>query len=260
MPKKAIKDGHDWSEGEVFKALESIYGDPERWTVVKQVPDATSFDKKRTCDAMVFSCWKSEGIAVHGFEIKVARGDWLRELQQPEKSFEFRQRSNYWWIAAPEGIVNLEELPSEWGLRTVAKTADGFSSKIRRQPTYYADANWKVSFVVALARACWRLSPERLANADLIKQTYDQGYEAGKIAAERDGLDYKVRNEVAECRRILAEFKDLSGFELHEWLVKDYAKAVRAFMKLQEVKRDLKYPIESIERILKEVKELSKQV
>lgn len=55
---------------------------------------------------------------VHGFEVKISRGDWLREYRtEGAKSWAWRQWYSHWWIVVPDAnIVKMEELPEDWGL------------------------------------------------------------------------------------------------------------------------------------------------
>jgi hypothetical protein len=46
----------------------------------------------------------------------VSRGDWLRELKDPDKAETIAQYCERWWIVAPKEIVRKEELPVTWGL------------------------------------------------------------------------------------------------------------------------------------------------
>lgn len=234
---KKIKD-HHWTEAQVFKALEAHYCGADKWVLVPQIPDATSWNKVRTCDAMAFHCWRSEGIAVHGFEIKVSRADWLHELQKPEKSIGFVKRCHYWWIATPVGIVDLQELPATWGLREVWRNEDGtFASKVRRPATWNAEASWDVHFIVALARVCYRKSPDRIADAADLKAEFDRGYELGVQQTEnrlhQQSGSANVLNELNELKKSVAEFEQNSGLDL-QWRPGDIGKAVQLFREFQK--------------------------
>lgn len=66
-------------------------------------------------DLVAVGTWPSTGFVVHGFEIKVSRADWLRELKDPSKSVEGRSKVDHWWLAAPDGILKEDELPDGWG-------------------------------------------------------------------------------------------------------------------------------------------------
>lgn len=100
---------------ELLALLRAKYA-PPAFALVTEVPDATSLNKSRSCDAMAFGCWKSAGMVIHGFEIKVSRSDWLKELQDRSKAATFEPFVHHWWIVAAPGIVKLEELPGAWGL------------------------------------------------------------------------------------------------------------------------------------------------
>ena len=86
----------------------------------------------RRCDLISFGVWKSTGNKVIGHEIKVDRGDWLRELQQPDKADAFATYVDAWYLVAPPGVVRLEELRPAWGLLELSRSD---SLRVRRQPT-----------------------------------------------------------------------------------------------------------------------------
>lgn len=88
----------------------------DEWATFFEVPDKTG-TPSRFCDCMAFNLWPSRGFAVHGFEIKASRSDWLRELKQPSKANPFFSRVNYWWLVVGNpSIVKRGELPDGWGL------------------------------------------------------------------------------------------------------------------------------------------------
>jgi hypothetical protein len=88
---------------------------PGEWALMQEVAPSTG-GGTRYADAVAVNLWKSRGHAIHGFEIKVSRSDWLRELKQPAKAEDVYSYCNHWWIVAPAGVVNDGELPPNWGL------------------------------------------------------------------------------------------------------------------------------------------------
>ena len=250
MAKRSAIDGVEWTEADVFAALGTAHPGPDKWTLVPHLPDATSLDKVRTVDAMAFGCWKSECIGVHGYEIKIARSDWLREIQQPEKSRDFQDRCNYWWVAAPEGVVKLEELPGNWGLREVAKTADGYTVKIRRQATLNQTPVFEMPFVVALARACYRKSPDRIAD----QAERDAAYKRGRDEARADKSEPReitsMKRELSELKDRVAAFELASGLSIDRLGARNIGAQVKAFQALgnpSEVFTDI---VDRLERLL----------
>ena len=66
------------------------------------------WDSKRTADFMAFDTCNTggNGLAYTGHEIKCSRADWLTELKSPEKSQEFIQHCDYWYLVVSDsGIV-----------------------------------------------------------------------------------------------------------------------------------------------------------
>ncbi len=70
----------------------------------------------RRIDLWAMKCAPSAGMPAHAIEVKVSRSDWLRELKKPRKRRAAMAISNYFWIAAPVGIVKDGELPEGCGL------------------------------------------------------------------------------------------------------------------------------------------------
>lgn len=72
---------------------------------------------KRRADALYVGFFASRGKRLTGFEVKVARSDWLAELDQPAKAETWHAHCHDWYIVAPDtDIVRPEELPDGWGL------------------------------------------------------------------------------------------------------------------------------------------------
>jgi hypothetical protein len=85
-----------------------------------EVNNATGFTGGRQfADALVVSLWPSRGIWFAGVEVKVSRHDWGREVGQPTKSAEIQAFCDYWWVAAPVGVVPIAEVPETWELLEV---------------------------------------------------------------------------------------------------------------------------------------------
>lgn len=83
---------------------------------VEEVPNAAGFKVTNYADAIAVGLWNSRGLNIHGFEIKVSRSDWLKELKTPTKADAFIRYCDFWYIVASEGVVELAELPENWGL------------------------------------------------------------------------------------------------------------------------------------------------
>lgn len=57
-----------------------------------------------------------------GFEVKVSRSDYLRELAQPEKAEHWRQHCHRWFLVASDKTIVRDDLPEGWGLIVPSKS------------------------------------------------------------------------------------------------------------------------------------------
>ena len=75
----------------IINALAAKFKAPE-YAFLTEVRNSVGFSSKvRTADAMAMSLWPSRGLYMTGFEVKVSRADWKKELEQPEKAEELAQ-------------------------------------------------------------------------------------------------------------------------------------------------------------------------
>lgn len=102
-------------EDELQGRIEGKYPHPA-WTVLRHVRDGTGFMRAgQEADAIAFGTWPSRGFQILGFECKSSRADWLNELKNPQKAEIFFGYCDEWWVVSGEGVVNLEEVPPNWG-------------------------------------------------------------------------------------------------------------------------------------------------
>lgn len=103
----------------IIEALSKRYAPPE-YAFLTEVRNSVGFQSKvRTADAMAMSLWPSRGLYMTGFEVKVSRADWKKELRSPEKAEELARYCKHWFVACPENLIPIDEVPSGWGLISV---------------------------------------------------------------------------------------------------------------------------------------------
>lgn len=114
----------DMTEREVLRLLRERHPAPA-WGFLEHVANGTGRHQGRTADAVAMSLWPSRGLELHGFEVKVYRSDWLRELKDPAKADEIATRCHRWWVVAgDDSIVAQGDLfPQTWGLMVVREGA-----------------------------------------------------------------------------------------------------------------------------------------
>ena len=101
---------------EIYAALRARYCAPEH-ALFFEVANGTGSNIRRYADAVAMNLFPSRGLTLSGFEVKVSKHDWRRELKSPHKAEEgIFKYCDHWWVVAPSGIVGKDELPSTWGL------------------------------------------------------------------------------------------------------------------------------------------------
>ena len=172
--------------------------------LLSEVRNQTGYSRRvRSADALAVSLWPSRGIWFAGIEVKVFRNDWLRELKQPDKSTEIQQFCDYWWIAAPSGIVKIEEVPETWGLYEI----EGKKVKVTRPAPKLSPLPLTQEFVASVFRnQADQLDGARMAGHALGYAEAEQKLSADKLA-ELEGKLVTVQRELDVVKRQL-EFKE----------------------------------------------------
>jgi hypothetical protein len=207
------------TEFELFQALRPRYP-AQQYALFPQVANATGANRPRHCDAIALSLWPSRGLHLTGFEMKSYRGDWLRELNNPQKAEDIAQFCNYWWIvAANNNIVQDGELPHTWGLlvwsesrkQLIRKTAAKF-----RPPTKTPD----IAFIAAVMRSAQEVVTPDGVIASARHQAFQEGFEKGAQSGIYD------KQELDRLRMQVRDFEKYSGVKLAFWSGEDIGSAV----------------------------------
>ena len=111
MPRSGI------SAASVKASLRDRYAAPE-WAILFEVADRTGTGASRRVDAVAMNFYPSRGLEVHGFEIKVSRSDWRRELVDPAKAEANFGACDRRWLVAPPGVVTRANCGRPGGIST----------------------------------------------------------------------------------------------------------------------------------------------
>lgn len=200
------------------------------FALVTQVPDATSYEKSRTADAIAVGCWKSAGIKVHGFEIKVSRNDWRREMQDRDKSAVFERHCHHWWIVAPKGVVQLDELPSTWGLMVASET--------KLTTAKLGDLRTAEPIEVAFLAGLLRRALDENGRQDEVRGAYQRGHtdgwKEGQKNREKKNIEQELIDKVAALGQRIADFEQASGVRINKWDGGDVGAKFKQFLRLME--------------------------
>ena len=210
----------DWTAGRLMGLVRDRYPANE-WVLLEQVREGTGFGNHRTADAIAMNLWPSRGLALHGFELKVDRRDWLRELAQPEKAEAIARMCDAWWIVAPKDVVHLGELPAGWGLLTAGKKLVATRAAEIRKPGSQVDR----SFVAAVLRRAREVVSDNDKLRDEHQRGFDEGMKAGGKLEAREVLDERRRADA--LHKSILDFESASGVRICSWNAGEVGGAVR---------------------------------
>lgn len=199
---------------ELRQMLAKKYCAPE-YAFFAELPAATGGATRRA-DGFSISLWKSRGIYFTGFEIKVARSDWLNELKNPKKAEAIGKFCDYWYIVAPDtSVVKLHELPETWGLMTV----DGRGLCIKKQAVKIDAEPMTRNFLASLFRQMDEtINPEReLRQAENLG--FRKGLEVGQNnESERWQKKYAdMETKAQQYATLIREFEQATGIRLNSY-------------------------------------------
>jgi len=212
MAKKSTKK---WTAAEITQLLRNRH-DGQEWAFVTEVPNGTGLDMDRRCDGLAMCLWPSKGLHLHGYEIKVNRSDWLNEIQDVSKAAAFSRFCHYWWIAAPVGLVKLEELPATWGLMCPTSTG-GLRAK---KPATLTDPELpNHSLLAGMFRAACKASASEATIRAARREGYSDGYDsATKSKQHSDAHEHRdLERRLNTLQQSVDAFEATSGVRIRAY-------------------------------------------
>jgi len=210
------------TSSDIGKALRERYAAPE-YALFFEVANGTGSNIRRYADAMAMSLFPSRGLTMHGFEVKVSRSDWKRELDNPRKAEEGNFRyCDHWWIVTTPNIVQPGELPKTWGhleLQTTGDIERGFTSKLKlKVPAPVLDAEqMSRNFIAALLRRADEANKaeiryEVMEQTSVLRKQLDD-VQRDNEAAIREAVDTRTERH-RELVETVRQFEQVSGIKL----------------------------------------------
>lgn len=212
--------------GNLIAALRARFAAPA-FAFLEQVRNRTGYGGDiRTADALAMSLWPSRGLELHGFEVKVSRSDWTRELAAPDKADEIARYCDRWWVVVPKmsDIIHAGELPPTWGcleLRGKKLVAVVEAPKLDAAPPTKA----MLCGILRNAADAQRLMVPKSEIQAEIAAAFDRGHDAGEKST-----DYKTRgaqSALDHLRSQVASFEAASGVKIDTWNSGPIGEAVR---------------------------------
>lgn len=192
--------------GLLVNRLRAHFSAPE-YALFLEVMATTGFGANRRTDAVAISLYPSRGLMVHGFELKVSRADWLREMKDTTKAEEIFGFCDYWWLVMGDtSIVKDGELPDPWGL--IVPRGDGLYVK-KKAPKLEPKPLTR-GFVAALARRANEAAHEAIEDRVQLATLKVRQDAARDVARARD----EQNNRSADLFKRVREFEAASGLNI----------------------------------------------
>lgn len=208
----------------IVNQLRERYPAPE-WAIFFEVANGPGSTHRRYADAVAMSLFPSRGLDIHGFEVKTARADWLRELKKPEKAETIASSCDFWWVVAgDEKVVDKNEVPRNWGL-LVSK------GDVLKQVKIAERLNPKPitrKLVAAILRRADEWAKVQSENDARVVAAREAGIEEGKGVSTWEGR--QAKEDLEKLTKRLAKFEKASGVVIDRYDGENIGEAVKAFL------------------------------
>lgn len=214
------------TEADILQLLAARYEAPA-WAFLRHVADGTGARKGRTLDGMAMSLWPSRGLHLHGFEVKISRGDWQRELADPAKADGFAAVCHAFWLVAPKEIVKPGELPPTWGLLV----PHGKGLRVEKEAPLQERSPMPWDMLAAFLRGVVKVQEDMVPRSEIeaqLRAAREKGAERARSEAAADSSEAERR--LADLRLNVSAFEEASGLKLGAWQGKRIGEAVRQVM------------------------------
>lgn len=243
-----------WTTSQIVELLRERYSPPKN-AFCTEVPNGTGMNKSRTCDAMAIGCWKSEGIELSGFEVKVSRSDWQKEMQQPQKASAFEIYCNRWYIVSPlKGVVKIEELPAAWGWMYPTKSNNlriGKPAQLNKSPEPIP-----MAMLAGMIRRAMNCNRDLVEQNRAVEDSYSNGFSAG-VESEKKKREHNKQEENRTDvlhKKAIDEFERASGLKIRSYRGKQLGEAVKLVTEIQDF--NVAFLLERLEKLQSAAKEV----
>lgn len=232
---------------EVRALLRARFAAPE-WALLFEVKNRTGSGPGRSGDALAMNLWPSRGLELHGFEIKVSRQDWLRELRRPEKSENLQQYCERWWLVAGDAsIVQPGELPATWGLMVVR----GRRVVATREAPLLVPMD-RIFMASVLRNAAQNLTDGPEVEAIVQLQVKERMKGAEERCRSRLGFNQDESNRLKESVRL---FEEASGIQINEYNGERLGEKLNALLKSDRLLEDASDLVKRLEKLTMQARE-----
>ena len=138
----------DISANDILELLRNKFTAPE-WIFLPEFRMNTGYGHhtEQRIDAWALNAYPSKNYLKLGFEIKVSRSDFLREINQPSKMETYKKICNEQYFVCPKDILKIDEIPNGYGLYII----DGNGELRLRKHAEYVECDPPTWGVIASA-------------------------------------------------------------------------------------------------------------
>jgi hypothetical protein len=204
-------------------------------------------------DAIAMGLFPSRGLDIEGFEFKVDRRDWLREMKDPAKAEHVAKYCDLWWLViGDERVAKPEEVPSKWGLYVLK----GRRLEVVKRPKKLRAVPPDRTFIGAMLRRANEMAERERCK---VKDTLEFAEEVRQARAEgaREAQEH-MKDDVAistrehqSLKREVEAFEKASGIHINMWNGGKMGEAVKLVMSMKD------HEIGMIERLAIDIEERS---
>lgn len=198
---------------QLHQAVRNSYPHPN-FTYMQEVRDATGFDAVRSADGIAVGMYRSCGRLIHGFEMKVTRSDWQKELSNAAKAESLMRYCHHWSLIVPDAsIIKDGELPPSWGLGIPHQTRSNAALKIKWivKPPTLQPIPFSMVFLTALIYAASKIDEGERTRA--LRAEYDRGLKNAQESFDRQaGMD-----SLRTLRKAVEAFENASGITIADY-------------------------------------------
>lgn len=197
----------------------------EGYAVFFEVGNDTGTKVTRHADAVAIGIWPSTGHQIHGYEIKVSRGDFLSEMKNPQKAWPVMRFCHRWSLLTPPGLVKVDELPPNWGLQTY----DGRIMRTVKQAPMLQPEALSGGFVAAMVRRAGEQDAELIRAA--VQKALIENKATNAAAVERARASWEREHDRghSDAREKLAKYEELFG-KMNKWDIERIAPILNAIV------------------------------
>lgn len=199
-------------------ALRMRYSAPQ-YATIEEVRNATGRSGKykkiaegsRYADMLAVGLWPSMGLEIIGFEVKVTRADWLKEISDDKKAVAVKQYCDRWFLVVPhknhDKMIRDGELPATWGMLTVDET--GCVREIVPAPKLDAQPVTR-SFLASMMRNACTSNPDYIeVQAQIIAQRMADRPVARSKSANKIVKRQTMQTQASEIKRLKSVIADM---------------------------------------------------